>query len=276
VRPINKATQLLRATVSDPVELGLKVLDAVAERRERRVMSPDLYTPARDWEERLHAWLGFPWPCPAVEGFWELWPQVMSLLEARGLKVGRGAFGGWGDGEPGMTRAIWCLVLHSKPRHAIETGVARGITSRFVLEALERNRSGHLWSVDLPPQLKSELHDQIGAAVPSEKRSRWTYVRGSSRRRLPRLLRELGSADLFVHDSRHTERNVRFELDRVWPVLDSGGHLVVDDIDVNHGFHSFLTDNPGIESMVCEAEPLRSDPSRYDGRGLFGIIRRGV
>jgi hypothetical protein len=65
-------------------------------------------------------------------------------------------------------------------------------------------------------------------------------------------------------------------LDRVWPVLDSGGHLVVDDIDVNHGFHSFLTDNPGIESMVCEAEPLRSDPGRYDGRGLFGIIRRGV
>jgi hypothetical protein len=274
LRPLNKASQVLRATVTDPVELGLKIIDVVAERREQRVMPSDLYFPEERWEARLHALLGSPWPCSAVEDFWQLWPRVMSLLEARGLQVGRGAFGGWGDGEPGMTRAIWCSVIHSKPRRVIETGVARGVTSRFILEALERNGSGSLLSIDLPPQLKAELHDQIGAAVPPECRGRWTYVRGSSRRRLPRVLAQLKTTDLFVHDSRHTERNVRFELDLVWEALDPGGILVVDDIDVSHGFHSFVDDHPGIESIVCEAEPLRSDPGRYNGRGLFGIIRK--
>jgi hypothetical protein len=274
VRPLNKAAQVLRATVTDPVEVGLKIIDVVAERREHRGMPSDLYLPEERWEARLHALLGSPWPCSAVEDFWQLWPRVMSLLETRGLQVGRGAFGGWGDGEPGMTRAIWCSVIHSKPRRVIETGVARGVTSRFILEALERNGSGSLLSIDLPPQLKAELHDQIGAAVPPEVRGQWTYVRGSSRRRLPRVLSQLKTTDLFVHDSRHTERNVRFELDLVWEALDPGGILVVDDIDVNHGFHSFVDDHPGIESIVCEAEPLHSDPDRYNGRGLFGIIRK--
>jgi hypothetical protein len=189
VRPLNKAAQALKAAVTDPVEFGLKVIDVVAERRERRVMPTDLYVPDDHWEARLHALLGSTWPCSAVQDFWQLWPRVMSLLEDRGLQVGRGAFGGWGDGEPGMTRAIWCSVTHSKPRRVIETGVARGVTSRFILEALERKGSGSLVSIDLPPQLKGELHDQIGAAVPPEVRGRWTYVRGSSRRRLPRGLR---------------------------------------------------------------------------------------
>jgi len=32
----------------------------------------------------------------------------------------------------------------------IETGVARGMTSRVILEAMTVNNSGHLWRVDLP------------------------------------------------------------------------------------------------------------------------------
>ena len=36
-------------------------------------------------------------------------------------------------------------------RKVVETGVAHGVTSRFILEALERNGRGFLWSIDLPP-----------------------------------------------------------------------------------------------------------------------------
>jgi hypothetical protein len=274
VRLLSKSSEWIRATVEDPVEVALKVVDVVAERRERRRMPSGLYRPEANWEARLHGSLGSAWPCTAVEEFWQLWPQVMSRLATQGLEVGRGAFGGWGDGEPGMARAIWCIVVHSRPKCVVETGVARGITTRFILEALKRNGSGHLWSVDLPPQLKRELHDQIGAAVLPEIRARWTYVRGSSRRRLPGVLRETKSVDLFVHARRHTERNVSFELDRVWRSLDRLGTLVVDDIDLNRGFDSFVAAHRQVESLICEAEPLRPDPSRFAQKGLFGIIRK--
>ena len=47
----------------------------------------------------------------------------------------------------------------------METGVAHGVTSRVILEALERLGSGHPWSIDLPA-MDSALHDSIGIAVP--------------------------------------------------------------------------------------------------------------
>jgi hypothetical protein len=103
-------------------------------------------------------------------------------------------------------------------------------------------------------------------------RYRWSYILGSSRRRLPRLLSQLGKIDLFVHDSLHSERNVRFEMDRAWVSLRPGGAIVVDDIDLNRGFRSFTQSFSGHQSIVCEAEPLQPDLRRFNKKGLFGII----
>jgi hypothetical protein len=227
-------------------------------------------------ERALHELLGVPWPCPDIEPFWDLWSEVMRSLEAKGFRPGRGAFGGWGDGEPGLVRAVWCLTHHLRPNRVVETGVARGITSRFVLEALARNDSGRLWSIDLPPLLDRSLHDQVGAAVPERLRHRWTYIRGSSRRRLPRLLRQLGEIELFIHDSRHSERNLLFELEHAWDTLRPGGVLVADDIDLNCGFHAFRASRSSQPSLICLAEPLRPDCGRQDDRGVFGVMKKAT
>jgi hypothetical protein len=219
--------------------------------------------------------IGAPWPCPDHDDFWALWRQVMVQLEAdEGLTLGRGAFAGWGDGEPGLVRAVWCLSRHLRPEKIVETGVARGITTRFLLEALERNGTGHLWSIDLPPPLERELHRQIGIAVPASLRSRWTYVRGSSRRRLPVVLAGIAPVDLFIHDSNHTARNLLFELHHAWAALAPHGLAVADDVDVNCGFHAFLGEHAEHPALVCHAEPLRPDNIRQDGRGVFGVIAR--
>jgi hypothetical protein len=42
--------------------------------------------------------------------------------------------------------------------------------------------------------------------------------------------------------------------------------------DANHGYHSFTESFSGHRSIVCEAEPLRSDKRRFNNKGLFGII----
>jgi predicted O-methyltransferase YrrM len=149
-----------------------------------------------------------------------------------------------------------------RPGKVVETGVARGVTTRFLLEALERNGSGRLWSIDLPPLIERGLRSQTAAAVPDSRRTRWQYVEGSSRRRLPRLLAELGEIDLFVHDSIHTERNLRFEFDRAAAVMGRHGALVCDDVHLNAGFRAYA--GPG--TLVCPSD---------DGAGLFGIVLRG-
>jgi predicted O-methyltransferase YrrM len=222
----------------------------------------------------LHKILGVSWPCQAAAEFWALWPEVIRSLETKGLRVGVGHFSGWDDGEPELVRAIWCLTRHLRPTNIVETGVARGVSSRFILEALERNTAGHLWSIDLPPPLATELHEQVGAAVDERCRRRWSYVKGSTRRHLPGLLASLGKIDLFVHDSLHTESNMRFELDQAWRFLTPGGAVVADDIDLNWGFRSFIQRFSDHPYLVARSKPLDLAPSRINEAGLFGVVRK--
>ena len=240
---------------SDPLEVLTAFQQRYVENRGRRA-PPDLYQADDGWECRMHELLGVPQPCSATPEFWALWPEVMGELQAKGIRAGPESYKGWNDGDAGFVRAIWCLCRHLRPTKVVETGVAHGVSSRFILEALERNGVGHLWSVDHPPP-EHVWHDQIGAAVGGRYSARWSYIRGSSKRRLPGLFSQLGQIDLFVHDSLHSEQNVRFEMDHAWTRLRPGGAIVVDDIDANWGFKCFVQAFSGHRSLICEAEPLR-------------------
>jgi predicted O-methyltransferase YrrM len=213
-------------------------------------------------DRRLHELIGVPEPCEA-EGFNEVWEAALDDLRARGLQVGRGAFGGWDDADARLGRLVWCLTRHLRPEFVVETGVARGLTTRVILEAMNRNGCGRLWSIDLPPLLTEELSDETGAAVPASLRDRWTLLVGSSRRMLAGVLRGLPRVDIFVHDSMHTTRNVRFELDRVWPILRPGGVMLLDDVERNHATADFLRKHAGVANVIGAAE---------DGQALIGLV----
>ena len=255
---------------TDPVQVWSTLQDSYIAQREYRRPECD-YESDKDWGQRLHDSLGVPWPCVEADESYCVWRQIIGELETKGIHAGPESFQAWNDGDAGLVRAIWCLTRHLKPKTVVETGVAHGVTSRCLLEALERNGDGHLWSIDLPP-LERSWRKEVGAAVGDHHPDRWSYISGSSRRRLPDLLSRLSQIDLFIHDSLHTERNVRFELDRAWAVLRPNGALVIDDIDANWGFQSFTQSFSGHQSMICEAEPIRPDPRRFNQKGLFGII----
>jgi hypothetical protein len=255
---------------SDPLEVWTRVQETYfAEREQRRPQCR--YQCDENWERRLHEHLGAEWPCPFTSEFRGLWSEVVAELEAKGIRPGPESFGSWNDGDAGLVRAIWCLTRHLRPTNVVETGVAHGFTSRFILEALERNGNGHLSSIDLPP-IERFWHSEVGVAVGDRFANRWSYIKGSSRLRLPTLLSQLGEVDIFIHDSLHSERNVRFELDRAWAKVRPGGVLVVDDVDANWGFRSFTESFAGHQSLICEAEPLHADLRRFNKKGLFGII----
>lgn len=215
-----------------------------------------------EWERELHSWLGAPWPCPQLEELRAVWEDAQARIREHGLGAGRGAYGGWDDGDQALARAAWCMAAHLRPRRVLETGVARGITSRTVLERLTRDGDGHLWSIDLPALNHAGWAGERGIAVPPELGERWTLVEGSSRQRLRGVLRELGGVDLFIHDSLHSERNMRFELATVWPALPAHGGAIVDDVDQNAGFHAWRSGVRDARSIICAAD---------DGRALFAI-----
>jgi hypothetical protein len=243
----SKIVRFLQGIISNPVEAALYILEHVSMRHEYR---PN-YEPEPNWELRLHDWFGAAWPCPECATVDALWRNITSELHALGLRFGRQTYGEYSDAEISLARAAWCTVLHQRASVVLETGVARGVTSRIVLEALIRNDHGYLWSIDLPHPFEKNLHRQTGAAVPASHRARWSYIKGSSRRRLPSLLRSLARIDLFIHDSLHTARNTRFEMEQTLNAMAPGGIMIVDDIGTHQGFADFARDFPSLETLVC-------------------------
>ena len=252
----------------EAIERARGRLDTRADKRELTALGQrpgEHYAVVENWEPVLHKAIGAPWPCAESEGFDQVWDATVSGLVATGLRVGLASYRGWNDGDRAQAKAIWCLVAHLRPAAVVETGVAHGLTSRVILEGIQRNGSGHLWSVDLPA-VDPALHHEIGIAIPAALRSHWTYVEGTSRRRLPDLVRGLTHVDLFLHDSLHTGRNTFFELDTVWPTLPPGGAALVDDIHRNLGFSRFTE----------QVAPAAWVAARHvSGDGLWGAAIKG-
>jgi hypothetical protein len=259
----HKLARLLRTLAADPVAVG-RALPGEFWQRHGSVK----YGPAQldqGWFEHLHGMLGATWPCPEAERLDVLMEDIAGLLSGRGLGSGRGTYGWYSDAEIYLCRAVWCAAVHGRPSVVIETGVAHGVTSRVVLEALRLNGQGHLWSIDLPHPLDHRLHGDTGVAVTDECRGRWSYVEGSSRQRLPALVADVGQVDLFIHDSLHTARNTLFELEQIASVLSPGGVMLVDDIKSHTGFATFARRHRDYRTIVCES---------LDAIGMFGVAVR--
>jgi predicted O-methyltransferase YrrM len=140
------------------------------------------------------------------------------------------------DADSSLGELGYALVRTHRPDVVIETGVARGITSAFVLAALEDNGHGRLHSIDLPPPRMVEA-ELVSTAIPHALRARWKYHWGSSRRLLPKVLRSAGGASrMFIHDSDHSYANMRWEIETAWAALSAGDVLLCDDANFHAGF----------------------------------------
>lgn len=149
---------------------------------------------------------------------------------------------------------IYALVRSLRPRVFVETGILHGLTSLFILEALERNGSGTLISADLPsypesgPANRDGCHAVLprgrepGWVVPSAKAGRWRPLIGRSVEVLPPVLETLDGIDVFCHDSEHTYQTMWDELELGWRSLRKGGVLICDNIDMSGAFFDFAAD----------------------------------
>jgi predicted O-methyltransferase YrrM len=189
-----------------------------------------------DWksvEEKLSEYSGFRFKAALEEA--ELAALASRLRQRMKALTSQAPFGVFHNGDAILAKLCYAIVRTIQPKKVAETGVCYGVTSAHLLTALERNGKGHLYSVDLPP-LGKNGDDYVGWLVPEELRNRWTLQRGTSRRLLGPMLKEMGNIDVFVHDSLHTYRNMKMEFQLVWPKLSPGGVIIADDIEGNAAF----------------------------------------
>ena len=135
---------------------------------------------------------------------------------------------------------LYVMTRARRPDHVIETGVSSGVSSVHFLAALRRNRRGTLHSVDRPQvQAGPTLSDgesevsvppgrSSGWAIPASYRAGWDLRLGLSQEKLPRLVREISSVDIFLHDSHHTPTHLTFELETIRPKLRPGSIVLAD------------------------------------------------
>ncbi len=162
------------------------------------------------------------------------------------------------DPEACMILYVCCRLL--KPKVVVETGVANGLSSFYILSALEAEKVGKLFSIDLPPFEQGQ--GSPGSLVPPELRCRWELIIDDSIKGLRRLFMKGMSVDLFLHDSEHTYSHMKSEFDIVWPNLAVGGILLGDDAESNSAF----------ERAVSQAGQ-RGDAVTFNG---LGILRKNT
>ena len=150
---------------------------------------------------------------------------------------------------------LYALCRYLRPRVVVETGVGLGTSSLFILQALEDNGVGTLYSIDEPyAEYQSDAGipinesaycsngDSPGMLVPTELRGRWKLLLGKAHELLPVLCERLGSLDIFFHDSEHTYQNMYKEYTIVWPHMREGGILASHDVEWNTAFQDFAQD----------------------------------
>ena len=133
------------------------------------------------------------------------------------------------DASLELGQLCYAVVRLTKPEIVVETGVARGVTSYFILRALEENGSGRLYSIDLPTSALG-VKEQVGCLVPCSLRSRWNLTFGPSVPEMKKLRSKYQKIDVFLHDSYHSYSNQLAEYLIAHPWLKKRGILISDDV----------------------------------------------
>ena len=137
---------------------------------------------------------------------------------------------------------LYVIVRAVKPRVLVETGVASGLSSAYILRGLDANGAGVLHSIDLPNVQQGSVLPggrEPGWVVPQSLRQRWTLHLGDARLLLPEVLETLGRIDVFLHDSDHSYEHMLFEFEQAYRNLAHGGLLLSDDAHLHAAWGDF-------------------------------------
>jgi Methyltransferase domain len=137
---------------------------------------------------------------------------------------------------------LYAIARLRRPRHIVEVGVSSGVSSAYLLQALERNSYGTLHSIDLPqyagrggrqrrpdtPSWVIPEGQSSGWAVPMSLRGRWDLRLGNKNAVVPILADDLPRVDLMVYDVPHSDRDAAREFRSLDRRFSSKGIAIAD------------------------------------------------
>jgi methyltransferase family protein len=144
----------------------------------------------------------------------------------------------------------YAAVRALAPDCIVETGIANGVSTSYLLLALQKNRRGGLHSIGLPDPAFLPPGKDPGWLVPEWLRAPWQVHLGDAREILPALLTKLGNVGIFIHDSLHTYNHMMWEFETAYPHLLPGGLLFSDDALWNDSFYDFARNVDAPEAKI--------------------------
>jgi predicted O-methyltransferase YrrM len=178
--------------------------------------------------KRLRAFLGEPASTPEFAAVLREAESAFRVLEIRSA-----------DLYAKKVLVQYAAVRACEPEVVVETGVANGVSTSYLLLALRKNGHGTLHSIELGDPSYLPVGKPPGWLVPDWLKPQWNLLMGDTRERLPKLLAQLGSIDVFIHDSLHTYDQMLWEYRAAFPFIRPGGLLFSDDATWNPAFAEF-------------------------------------
>lgn len=126
---------------------------------------------------------------------------------------------------------LYALCRIARPSIVVETGTRYGVGSSMILRALDENGHGALYSCDPMHASQNHCMETMRTLHGFTGFDRFTFLPGRSDAVLPRLSTLKEPWSMFVHDSDHSEANMKWELEFALGHLVRGSILVCDDWD---------------------------------------------
>ena len=176
------------------------------------------------------------------EKLWKEAVEVCSQLESDGRRRLESIEINLGGG--GNYILAYFLARNLRPEVIVETGVAAGWTTTALLQAIERNGSGELFSSDFPYFRLENPHSFVGVLAENHSKSNWHLdLRGDSAA-LPDFVVHLGQnkIGLIHYDSDKSYRGRKWAIRTLLPHVSEDCVLIMDDIQDNLFFHDYVRD----------------------------------
>jgi len=141
---------------------------------------------------------------------------------------------------------IYAATRLLKPKTILETGVANGQSTFFLLNAAAANGEGEVFSI--------ETSEKVGSLLSTVDKARWhlEVLREPLRKSLKDTLASLPKFDFYLHDSDHRYPWQRFEYEEVFPRMSPGSIFASDDVDKSYAFVDFSKKTHVRPSLLLE------------------------
>ena len=130
------------------------------------------------------------------------------------------------------SKLLYMLVRLTTPDTVVETGVANGVSTFFILNAMKKNATGKLTSID--------ISYDVAAFLNNDEKIRWELkilnTKANPRKQFKEIMANVENLSMYLHDGDHSYLWQKMEYYYGFTTLNCGGILLSDDVDSSFAF----------------------------------------